>query len=223
MVLGFFTGTGAEFWISVYILTAFTSGLVFLGLRNYWKKVPLKFNLIHFFIVTWSGLMYLNFLGSTPLTDFAWYADWMISTPLIVLALGLTAMKDRETQWDLIGGALGMQFMLIVTGIISQESGSTYAFWIGCGLLLGVIYFIWKPFRELAMDTSDELGRIYTVLAAYISVLFILYPAVWYIGTPGPLNMLNSSETSIAFVILPFLCKQMYGFLDLYLLQRYES
>lgn len=216
-------GSGIDFLISAYVLSAFASGVVFLGLRNYWKNVPLKFNLIHFFIVTWSGLMYLNFLGNTPLTDFGWYADWMISTPLIVLALGLTAMKDRETRWDLIGGAMGMQFMLIISGIISQESGSTYAFWIGCVLLLGVIYFIWKPFREMALDTSEKLGRIYTSLAAYISVLFVLYPAVWYIGSPGPLNVLGSNQTSTAFVVLPFLCKQLYGFMDLYLLHSYEK
>lgn len=216
-------GTGTELWVSAYVLTAFLSASAFLGLKNYWSEVPFKFNLIHFFVVTWSGIIYLNFLGSSPLNDFTWYADWIISTPLILLALGLTAMKDIETRWDLIFAVTGLQFMLVVTGAISQLTGSTYAFWIGCGLLLGVIYILWKPFRDMAYKTSETLGRSYSLLAGYISVLFVLYPVIWYIGSPGPLNMLNTGQTSIAFVVLPFLCKQLYGFLDLYLIQRYET
>jgi bacteriorhodopsin len=51
-------------------------------------------------------------------------------------------------------------------------------------------------------------------------VFFALYPAVWYVGIPGPLNLLNAFETSVAFVILPFFCKQVYGFLDMYLIHR---
>jgi len=222
MVLEIF-GAGTELWVSVYVLSAFLSAGVFLGLRYFWSEVPLKFNLIHFFVVTWSGIMYLNFLGSSPLSDFAWYADWIISTPLILLALGLTAMKDSETRWDLIFTVMSLQFMLVITGVISQVTGSSYAFWIGCAFLLGVIYILWRPFRQMAFSTSETLGRSYSLLAGYISVLFVLYPVIWYIGSPGPLNVLDSGQTSIAFVVLPFMCKQLYGFLDLYLLHRYEA
>ena len=72
MVVEFFAASGIEFWISLYVLSAFISGGVFIALRRFWSSVPLEFSLIHFFIVLWSGLMYLNFLGSTPLKDFAW-------------------------------------------------------------------------------------------------------------------------------------------------------
>lgn len=115
---------------------------------------------------------------------------------------------------------MGLQFMLIVTGIISQESGSTYAFWVGKALLLGVLYIIWKPFREMAEETSGELGRGYRLIAGYISVLFVLYPVFWYIGSPGPLNILDSYQTSLAFIVLPVMCKQVYGFIDLYVIRN---
>jgi bacteriorhodopsin len=220
MVYDAIAASGSTPFILAYIATAFLSGLGYLALSRQWDNVPLKFPIIHFFIVTWSGLMYLNFLNATPLSDFGWYADWMISTPLILLALGLTAMHGRETRWDLLGALLGAQFMLIITGIISQESGMTYAFWVGCALLLGVIYILWGPLKQMAEETSDQLGRSYRTLAAYVSVFFALYPAVWYVGIPGPLNLLNAFETSVAFVILPFFCKQVYGFLDMYLIHR---
>lgn len=223
MVYEAIAASGSTPFIMAYITTAFLSGLGYLFLSKEWDKVPLKFPLIHFFIVTWSGIMYLNFLNGTPLSDFGWYMDWMISTPLILLALGLTAMHGRETRWDLLSALMGLQFMLVVTGIISQESGMTWAYWIGNALLLGVFYLIWGPLKDMAEETSDVLAKSYKTLATYISVFFLLYPIVWYIGLPGPLEVLNARQTSIAFVVLPFFCKQVYGFLDMYMIHKAEE
>lgn len=222
MVADALMAAGSTPFIQLYIATAFLSGLTFIWLRELWgRDVPLRFHMIHFFIVVWSGIMYLNFLNRSVITDFAWYFDWMVSTPLILTALGLTAMyKADEHRWDLIGSLIGLQFMLVVTGIISQSTGSTLAFWVGNALLVGVLYLLWFPLREMAHDTHETLGRKYTFLAGYITFFFILYPVVWYIGLPGPLTYLNAYETSVAFVVLPFMCKQAYGFIDLYLLRK---
>ena len=227
MVYEAIAASGSTPYLMAYIATAFLSGLLYLFLRKvWWKNVPLKFPIIHFFIVTWSGIMYLNFLNGTALSDFGWYMDWMISTPLILLALGLTAMHGRETRWDLLGALMGLQFMLVITGIISQESGMTYAYWIGNALLLGVFYLIWGPLREMAKETSDVLARSYTTLSAYISIFFVLYPTVWYLSEtiyPAGPGIFGAFETSVAFVILPFFCKQAYGFLDMYLIHEAEE
>ena len=226
MVYDAIAASGSETFILAYILTAFLSGLAFLALSRKWDNVPLKFPIIHFFIVTWSGIMYLNFLNGTVFSDFGWYMDWLISTPLILLALGLTAMHGRETRWDLLSALMGLQFMLIVTGIISQESGQWYAFHVGNALLLGVIYLLWGPLRSMAQETSEKLGRSYTILATYISAFFVLYPTAWYLSEviyPAGPGLLGAFETSVAFVILPFFCKQMYGFLDMYLLHKAEE
>ena len=228
MVYEAIAASGSTPYLMAYIATAFLSGLLYLILRKYkWTNVPLKFPLIHFFIVTWSGIMYLNFInGGTLLSEFGWYMDWMISTPLILLALGLTAMHGREKRWDLLGALMGLQFMLVITGIISQESGTAYAYWVGNALLLGVFYLVWGPLRDMAKETSDVLARSYTTLAAYISVFFALYPTVWYLSEtiyPAGPSMLGAFETSVAFVVLPFFCKQVYGFLDMYLIHKAEK
>ena len=227
MVYEAIAASGSTPYLMAYIGTAFLSGLLYLFLRKvWWDNVPLKFPLIHFFIVTWSGIMYLNFLNGTTFSNFGWYMDWMISTPLILLALGLTAMHGRDTRWDILGTLMGLQFMLVITGIISQESGMTYAYWIGNALLLGVFYLIWGPLRDMAKETSDVLARSYTTLAAYISVFFALYPTVWYLSEtiyPAGPSVFGAFETSVAFVILPFFCKQVYGFLDMYLIHEAEE
>lgn len=225
MVAEALLSAGSTPFIKLYIITALLSGLAFIWLRELWgQDIPLKFHLIHFFIVVWSGIMYLNFLSESALTGYAWYLDWMISTPLILTALGLTAMYQAEDKrYDLIGALVGLQFMLVVTGIVSQSTGQVWAYWIGNGLLVGVIYILWFPLREMATETHEALGRKYTFLAGYITFFFILYPTVWYIGLPGPIGYLSAYETSVAFVVLPFMCKQAYGFIDLYLLKQAEN
>lgn len=226
MVYEAIAASASLMYIEAYVATAFLSALAFLYLSRVWDDVPLKFFLIHFFIVAWSGVMYLNFLApeATRLSNIAWYADWVVSTPLILLALGLTATyKTKDQRWDLLGALMGAQILLVITGIISQESGATYAYWVGNALLLGVIYLLWGPLREIAEDAGEALAGKYKLLAGYISVFFLLYPTVWYLGAPGPLDVLDANQTSIAFVILPFFCKQVYGFLDLYMLHQAEQ
>lgn len=227
MVYEEIAASGSEPYIWGYIITAFLSGLAFLLLYRVWDNVPRRLPIVHFFIVTWSGMMYLNFVeGQTLISDFTWYVDWMVSTPLIVLALALTAtLKSDKNHYDLIGALMGLQFMLIVTGVISQETGASpaYAFWIGCGLLVGVAYLLWGPFRKIAKQSSKQLSFKYTLLAGYITVFFALYPVAWYLSEtvyPAGPGILGAFGTSLAFVVLPFFCKQVYGFLDMYLIQK---
>jgi bacteriorhodopsin len=225
MVYDAIAAAGGNLYIQAYIALAFVSALAFLYLGRRWS-IPNRFVLVHFFIVTWSGLMYLNFLAPSVLSDFAWYADWMISTPLIVTALAFTAMHESETRWDLIGGLVGLQFMLIVTGVISQSTGMNYAYWVGNALLIGVFYLLWGPLKKIAEDGSEELARSYKRLAGYITIFFVLYPVVWYasgLTNPGSVEALGALETSLAFVVLPLFCKQIYGFIDLYLIHRLEG
>ena len=219
-------GFGSQPFILGYIITAMISGLLFLYLPRK-LDVPQKFGIIHFFIVVWSGLMYTNFLNQSFLSDYAWYMDWMVSTQLILLALGLTAFHGADTKrYDLLGALLGAEFTLVVTGLLAQAQGSITPYYVGVLLLLGVVYLLAKPFREIAEESSDGLARAYKLLAGYIGIFFLSYPTVWYISSiealPGGLNILDPTQTSIALVVLPFFCKQVYGFLDMYLIHKAE-
>lgn len=232
MVYEAIAASGSSPYIWAYIATALLSGLAYLFLYRVWDNVPRRFPIIHFFIVSWSALMYLSFVeGQTLFSDYVWYMDWIISTPLIVLALVLTATyKSEGSHYDLIGAAMGLQFMLIVTGIVSQDTamsadfvGIPVAFWLGCVWLAGLIYLLWGPFKEIAEQTSHHLAQKYKILAGYISLFFALYPTAWYLSETvypeGP-AVLGAFETSLAFVILPFFCKQVYGFLDMYMIHQ---
>ena len=228
MVYQEISAAGTDIWILSYILTAFMSGAAFLHISKIYSSIKKAIPLMHFFLVTWSGLMYVSFLFKTPISDVVWYADWVVSTPLIVGTLSLTAMHDGSVRYDLLGLVMGLQAMVIVAGALAQAAISPLAtnvlFWISTGFLLLVFYILMKPIRNIAKQTGDDVRKRYDILLSYITLFFIAYPVIWsFSDVVGIAGGLGAFETSLLFVILPFMCKQVYGFLDLYLLcEKYE-
>lgn len=206
-----------------YVITLFCSAFYFLYLRFAWnKKVPELFYWIHFFIVSWSATMYLNMVFSTPLAQYAYYADWILSTPLIMLALALTAMYPlTNINWPLLFGMIVTQFFMIVTGILAHISPTEQAmlsfFAIGNGLLFLMLYFVFGPLRTIA-KSSNEIARKVNRLSFLLLFFWISYPAIWILGTPG-YAYFSPTVTQFLFILLPILCKPVFGIIDLYLLK----
>ena len=94
---------GTEFWLWVAFIGMVFGSLIF-GFKA-WKerrKEGMEFALVSFFIPLWAATMYLTMiLGETVLFNFRgqevlfWgrYLDWGITTPLLLLDLGIIAGK----------------------------------------------------------------------------------------------------------------------------------
>jgi len=211
----------------VYVIILTLSGLAFLFLRSIWrKKVPEVFFWIHFFIVCWSAMMYMNLVFQTPLAPYAYYCDWIVSTPLIMLALGLTAMYPfRETNWSLLFAIMLTQAMIIVTGFLAQISGSNSAmlsfFMLGNALMFLIFYLVFGPLMNSAYS-NKKLGEKYRNLATLLVCFWISYPLVWIVGTPG-YAIISPYATNLLFIVLPILCKPVFGMIDLYLLKTMDN
>jgi len=205
-----------------YILTLGVSAVGFLWLRTKWARyVPDIFFWIHFTIVCWSALMYMNIIFSTPLVSFAYYADWVLSTPLIMLAIGLTAMYPfKKFYWGSIFGVITSQLMVVITGVLAQlaptNAGKMTYFVIGNLFMLLIFYFIFGPFMNSARENNIMIRK-YKILAYFFTAFWLLYPLTWIIGTPG-YQLIGPYTTSLLFVILPVFCKPVFGFIDIYLL-----
>ena len=160
--------------------------------------------LIAMFIPAWSGLAYtamalgqgqVEIAGQT--TYFARYIDWSVSTPLLLLALGFTAMfyvpKD-ERQVSLLAGLVGADVVMILCGLVADLSSvpqirfTWYA--LGCVALVVVLWGIWGPLRGIAANHGARLSNLYNLLALYLTVLWFGYPAVWLLG-PSGLNVIG--------------------------------
>jgi len=205
-----------------YVITLFLSGATFLFLKSRWSHhVPSIFFWLHFFIVSWSALIYLNLVFGTPLAPYTYYADWLVSTPLIMVAVGLTALYPLKkiAGPDLFALAV-TQFMVIVTGILAQVSptqqGMLTFSGIGNAFMLLLLYLLLGPFIRTAQK-NKQVAQKYTTLLSALLVLWFSYPLVWILGSPT-YQIISPTTTRVLFIVLPILCKLAFGFIDLILL-----
>ena len=182
-------------------------------------------------IPVWSGLAYLAMafgLGQSEVagqtTYWARYADWIVSTPLLLLALGLTAMhrlerRDTALLWALVGADVVMIACGLVADLAGDDTARSVFFLCGC-VALGVIFYLtWVPLRALAHRQGADLGRVYTTVLTMLSVLWIAYPTIWWLG-PSGMGAISQGLESVLFVVVPILSKVGFSAVDLYLLRQ---
>ncbi|MBM7660334.1 bacteriorhodopsin [Bacillus mesophilus] len=185
---------------------------------------------IAIFIPCWSGAAYLSIAlgqGFLEVQDrfvyFARYLDWVVTTPLLLLALALTAMFLKEQKDKaLIGSLIGADVFMILTGLIADFStGFQKYIWYTLGVfaLLIILYIIWYPLRKIADSSGLELSKHYKRTAAYLTLFWIAYPTVWLLG-PSGLGLTQNITDVTAFIILPIFSKVGFSILDLWGLRK---
>ena len=198
----------------------------------YWsrnpKGVPQYEYSIAMMIPIWSALAYMAMgLGqgktqvASQITHWARYADWVVSTPLLLLALAFTAMfyvpKDERSK-TLLFGLVAADVVMIICGLFADLSEDSTArlvwFLCGVGAFFGVLYLIWGPVRQIAANSDPELGSIYNKLVGFLTVLWISYPTVWALG-PSGLELIGQTTETALFVVVPFFSKVGFSILDL--------
>ena len=214
-------------WFYVIVMAIGAVSFYWLNRKN--TKIPRMEYLIAIMIVVWSGTMYALMAvgqGQLQVGDriifFARYLDWVVTTPLLLLALAFTAMHYIKKRITLILALVSADVLMIVSGLIADfsEGNVKYSWYlIGCLALLVIFYLVWGPLRKIAKKQSSELYMSFKVLAGYLSVLWLGYPTVWLLG-PSGLNQLQQSTDVALFVFLPIFSKVGFSLLDLYLLRR---
>ena len=152
------------------------------------------------------------------LTYTARYADWSVTTPLLLAGLVLTALGNGR-RFGAMGGYLAaiisLDVLMIVTGLISSLAttfGVKWAFygW-SCAAFLGVLYLLWGPLRVAVRERGDAVARAYGSNLTMLSVLWLLYPVVFLIGPEG-IAKIGDASTVWAFLVLDVLAKVVYAF-----------
>ncbi|WP_246938816.1 bacteriorhodopsin [Bacillus pinisoli] len=213
-----------------YVVVMALGALYFYLLSKKPRGVPKYEYVIAIFIPCWSGAAYLSIaLGQGFLEAgervifFARYIDWVVTTPLLLLALALTAMFEKEKKDKaLIASLMGADVVMILTGLIADFSSGiqTYIwYFIGVGSLLIIFYITWYPLRKIAKSSSAELYKHYNRSAAYLTFFWIGYPTVWILG-PSGLAILQDSIAILSFIILPIFSKVGFSILDLWGLRK---
>ncbi len=186
--------------------------------------------LVAILIPVWSGIAYLAMaldLGTVEVagqtTYWARYADWVVTTPLLLLALSFTAMhRLPKRNYVLVGSLVAADVVMILCGLVGDLSPYPTRFvffWIGVAALCVVFWLVWGPLRRLAQSQGDDLGRVYTTVAGYLTAFWIGYPTAWVLG-PSGLGLFGQPTDTLLFVVLPVFSKVGFSILDLALLRR---
>ncbi len=183
--------------------------------------------LIHAFVVLTAGTAYLVMAsggGRVRMPDghelfYMRYIDWAITTPLLLLSLGLTALGTPFRRWGLLLGVMGVDLYMIVTGFFSDASphGSMMKWlWYGIssGAFLGVYYMLWGPLREESRLTGEKSADLYFRHTAFLSAVWALYPLNFLLGPEG-LDIIDTDTSTGGYTVLDITAKVLFGLYSL--------
>ncbi|KAK3080481.1 hypothetical protein LTS18_000955 [Coniosporium uncinatum] len=141
------------------------------------------------------------------------YIDWMITTPLLLLDLLLTA----GLPWPTVLWVILIDWVMIVTGLVGALVVSIYKwgyFAFGCAALLYILYVLIFEARKHANGLGSDVGKSYLYCGALTSFLWILYPIAWGLCEGG--NVIAPDSEAVFYGILDFLAKIGFGCLLLW-------
>ena len=153
-------------------------------------------------------------LETGRVVDVYWarYADWLFTTPLLLLDIGLLAGASNRD----IGALVGLDAFMIVTGLaatLMKVVVARYAFWtISTIAMLLLLYYLYAVFSEAAADLDEDAKGTFNVLRNLILVAWAVYPVVWLVGTEGA-GIVNLYVETLLFMILDVTAKVGFGFI----------
>lgn len=158
------------------------------------------------------GLTEVEVAGRGAL-DIYWarYADWLFTTPLLLLDIGLLAGASNRD----IGALVGLDAFMIVTGLaatLMKIPVARYAFWtISTISMIFLLYFLVAVFGEAVSGADEDTISTFNVLRNIILVTWVIYPIAWLVGTEG-LNLVGLYGETLIFMILDITAKVGFGF-----------
>ncbi len=147
---------------------------------------------------------------------FARYIDWTFTTPLLLVSLGLTAMRHVRKDYGAITGAVLADAMMIVTAFAFGASLQGWTKWtwfiVSCVAFLGVYYVIWKSQMDANSAERDDVRATYRRNAAILSVVWLVYPVILAVAPDG-LGIVGDAASVLVIAILDTVAKVVYGYM----------
>jgi len=141
------------------------------------------------------------------------YVDWLLTTPLHILYLGLFAGASMNLVWR----AAGLQAATIVLGLIAAVVASPVKwvlYLVGMGAFAAVVYHAYVPFDEAARHTDEATFALYRKLRAFLVVLWLVYPVIWLVG-PNAVGVMDVETTALVVAYIDIVSKVGFGLIAL--------
>ena len=143
------------------------------------------------------------------------YADWAITTPILLAGLVTTALHDRKEASGFLVAIITLDVLMIVAGLISSLAIVPFVkliwFLWSCAAFLGVLYILWLPLRAISRSYDDALSSAYDKNLVFLTVVWLLYPVVFVIGPEG-VRGIDMNASAWAILVLDVIAKVVYAF-----------
>ncbi|KAI9800737.1 MAG: ion channel activity [Piccolia ochrophora] len=141
------------------------------------------------------------------------YVDWVITTPLLLLDLLLTA----GLPWPTILFTILLDEVMIITGLVGALVKSSYKwgfFAFGCAAFLAVAWNVTWTARLHAKRLGDDVSRVFLITGVWTIFLWFLYPIAWGVSEGG--NVIAPDSEAAFYGVLDVLAKPVFGALLLW-------
>jgi len=215
-------------WAVFYIMIG--SSIVFAILMIRQPSHRRLYHYVTIFITLTSGLAYfamanglgITEIGNPPKDDgeeptyrnfyYARYVDLVITTPLVLLDLGLLSGLDYVTITLLVVADV---YMIIAT-LVGTLAGPSHNLARWGFFTTACIIFVYQAFTLLTHGTtsakthSPRVYHLYLSLTIYTLVLWLAYPIIWSLSQAT--NILDESGEILACAVVDILSKAVFGF-----------
>ncbi|WP_435176033.1 bacteriorhodopsin [Halorussus sp. AFM4] len=133
------------------------------------------------------------------------YVDWLLTTPLLVLYLGLLCRPSRRVYAALVAVDVFVMGSGVVAGLL--DGTAKYAMYLaGSVAYLGLLWLLLRTLPRAATGYSDRVDAVFTKLRNLTVVLWTLYPVVWILSPLG-LGLLDVGTEVLVVTYLDLISK----------------
>lgn len=220
----------AQFWLWLTTLAMLAGGLAILFIGKHRTPGEETHTILHGIVPIIAACSYFAMAvgqggvtlpidgvpGATRDFLFARYIDWTFTTPLLLLALSLTAQKSGIRRPGALGGLLLADVMMVATALFFGLSVTSWIKWtwflISCVAFLGVYYVLWVSYTQDVAAEREDVQANYRRNATILSALWAAYPVVLLIGNDG-LGWIGAAGSVFLIAVLDITAKVAYGLL----------
>lgn len=153
--------------------------------------------------------------GATTLT--ARYADWAVTTPILLTGLITLGLHERGRMSGFIVSTVVLDVLMIVAGLVSALSPTAVGIWTwyawSCAAFLGVLYNLWGPVRAISAAEGGPMTGAYGKNLTFLTVVWFLYPIVFAVGPEG-VKAITANGSAWAILVLDVIAKVIYAFVS---------
>ena len=143
------------------------------------------------------------------------YADWAVTTPILLAGLILTGLHEHPRHSTYILPAMVLDVIMVATGLLSAmaENPAERWAWFGwsCAAFAGVFFILWSPVRRIGENLGGRIEEVYRGNLVFLSVVWLAYPVIAAIGPEG-LGIVDTGLENWVILVLDVTAKVVYGY-----------